>query len=895
MIDYNSYVLPQWDDIIQRGLLPAPGHKTYNEERIKWALANPELFAQWPLGKTIPRHQGYWLRLMKDYPEIALMSPVDHGKSFVTGFIYTLWEIARNLNTRIALIGYNDDVLCGVLRNMQHAIEYNDQLHLFGIRKDTDQKRWTENLFYIDRPDKSIKDATCIVLGRGSVIENRRIDVACFPGYTEIELLNGSKRIDEIQIGDIVRTHTGKFQKVTQIMKRTWYGTTVTIKTRLAEITCTPEHPFLIDGAWKKAKDINLFDNLYRPENPGEQKHFITSFKATYHNCKTVTPIRMGPAFGKFLGYYCAEGCVKNKNNIAFTFNKTEKDYQNFVIDFGRKHFGEPNIDEHKETATTIIFHSSAVAKKFGEICGVGAHHKKIPDVLFRTDDMTKASFILALLEGDGSFDKSDYCTFGVVSKELTEGLQKLLASLSISTSTIRESISTSDWSIGSTCYSLGIKQSNIRKLRSVASEAHGYEVLSIEASKPNTTARDFSVYNMEVENDNSYIANGFAVHNCIDDIINWKDYIKGMRIHNNLCNWFLEQVVPRFRTTKIKIIGSPQADMDFYEWLRTGEFEGEKIASDMKVVAFSSLVEKEQRFDIYDNERDSDDNPPLHLDITKVFDDNKEYIDTLESLWPEAWPVKKLIPRLKRVGKRAACKKYLMIRMSDVGNMFSTKSVEQCKSKEYTLPILPDKVPNGTEVFFGLDPSTGDGSSDCSLFILGLKDGLHYPIDIIAGKYKFPEIKDILWKSYLLWKPVKILVENNACQKWLLQDLANEVKYSVMPIEGHYTGSRKWDPMEGVPYIGALLDNKKIVIPDVTEHDKEKMKDFIYELRVFPAGKKTDIVMSLYLAECAILLKETFQPISFASPFNQRALRAQQWDLNKKKVLDGYCLTQRR
>ena len=70
-------------------------------------------------------------------------------------------------------------------------------------------------------------------------------------------------------------------------------------------------------------------------------------------------------------------------------------------------------------------------------------------------------------------------------------------------------------------------------------------------------------------------------------------------------------------------------------------------------------------------------------------------------------------------------------------------------------------------------------------------------------------------------------------------------------------------------------------------------MKDFVYELRVFPAGKKTDIIMSLYLAESAILLKETFQPVSFPSPFNQRALRAQKWELNKKKVLDSYALTQ--
>jgi hypothetical protein len=380
-----------------------------------------------------------------------------------------------------------------------------------------------------------------------------------------------------------------------------------------------------------------------------------------------------------------------------------------------------------------------------------------------------------------------------------------------------------------------------------------------------------------------------------MDDIVNFKDYVKGMKTHKKICNWFLEQVIPRFRTTRIKIIGSPQAEDDFYEWLKVGEFEGEKLVSDMRIVEFSSIVEKGKNFDVYDNERDVDEtngtikDQEVHVEVNRIWAEDKDYINTLDVLWPEDWPVNRLVPRLKKIGKRAACKKYLMIRMNNLGNMFNINSIKDCKSSTWSMPIMPDLLPAGMKVFFGFDPSSGDGSSDGCLVVLGVKDTIHYIIDITSGKFTLPQIKELLYKNYMLWKPNIIKVENNSCQKWLQQDLADEIKYSLLPIEGHYTGIRKWDPMEGVPYIGALLDNKKLVIPFANDHDREKVKDLIYELRVFPTGKKTDIVMALYLAETGILHGDNFEAKSYPNPFNRRMIRAQQFSLNKPKVMASY------
>ncbi|MBI2204204.1 MAG: Hint domain-containing protein [Candidatus Rokubacteria bacterium] len=97
--------------------------------------------------------------------------------------------------------------------------------------------------------------------------------VKCFisprvPIYTS----DGYKPIKDIKIGDLVLTHRGRFRQVTHIRPREMLlkGSEVI---RLAvqpedgsrkpvHMTVTPEHPFLIDGAWKPARDIRQGDSV---------------------------------------------------------------------------------------------------------------------------------------------------------------------------------------------------------------------------------------------------------------------------------------------------------------------------------------------------------------------------------------------------------------------------------------------------------------------------------------------------------------------------------------------------------------------------------------------------------------------------------------------------------
>ena len=86
--------------------------------------------------------------------------------------------------------------------------------------------------------------------------------VSCFPGGTLIECENMPTSISEIKVGDRVGTHTGEYEKVTDISVREYSGKMIKINAQYLyhPIHCTPEHPILVyrkDGFTEEEIVIN--------------------------------------------------------------------------------------------------------------------------------------------------------------------------------------------------------------------------------------------------------------------------------------------------------------------------------------------------------------------------------------------------------------------------------------------------------------------------------------------------------------------------------------------------------------------------------------------------------------------------------------------------------------
>lgn len=85
----------------------------------------------------------------------------------------------------------------------------------------------------------------------------------CFPAGTLITVLGhvGGKPIEDVQVGDVVLTHRGRWRAVTATMDRVFDGDLVGVH----DVWSTPEHPFLCGRGWVAAQALNVGDHVRYP------------------------------------------------------------------------------------------------------------------------------------------------------------------------------------------------------------------------------------------------------------------------------------------------------------------------------------------------------------------------------------------------------------------------------------------------------------------------------------------------------------------------------------------------------------------------------------------------------------------------------------------------------
>ncbi|UCA62164.1 hypothetical protein KB553_06765 [Chryseobacterium rhizoplanae] len=112
----------------------------------------------------------------------------------------------------------------------------------------------------------------------------------CFTEGTLVAVEKGSKKIEDIKEGDLVWSYneeTGKkeLKKVVALSRNT-SSSLVKIAVNGTEITCTPEHPFYVNGNWVEAKDLTrgiLLTTLDGETSPVESIKFLDEKVKVYN------------------------------------------------------------------------------------------------------------------------------------------------------------------------------------------------------------------------------------------------------------------------------------------------------------------------------------------------------------------------------------------------------------------------------------------------------------------------------------------------------------------------------------------------------------------------------------------------------------------------------------
>ncbi len=400
--------------------------------------------------------------------------------------------------------------------------------------------------------------------------------IGCFHPNTMIQMADGSsKKILNVKVGDYVITHLGNIKKV--IDKYEYdndqkYIDSYRISNKNIKLECTPQHEILaikptfynkrvdkksysIDNAkFYQSSELNVGDILLCPkkldfENDNidvidlfdylpEKNKYKYDNEYIWHgsnNVKINRYINIDDDLARLSGYYINEGgCSLNKKTIKFTFNINEVDYINEVIFLIKKIFSNDlNINVSSEKNRTNIIITSRVINLFlSNFLGRTCYEKKIPNLLTKNQNIFFNLFE-TLVYGDGSKTINRKLTYTTVSEVLAHQLDSFLKKYGFSTqlniiksridkrgytsADIFKLILTGGINIDKLNNSFpnyrikntDIKPEGIQRNQYQDDNYFYYKILSKDKIEYND-----KVYDLSIEDDSTYIANGVSVHN---------------------------------------------------------------------------------------------------------------------------------------------------------------------------------------------------------------------------------------------------------------------------------------------------------------------------------------------------------------------------------------------
>jgi predicted nucleotide-binding protein (sugar kinase/HSP70/actin superfamily) len=382
----------------------------------------------------------------------------------------------------------------------------------------------------------------------------------CVPPETGITIENYlQKPIKDIKIGEKVLTHKGRFKRVTQKFCRDYRGPLVKINCggKLLTLSVTPEHPLLMAKTFIKnhKKEIEKFDFIPASEvkkgdflaipipKEVKKKKFLIWEKNYNRKPKweDIKKFPYSPELLRMLGYWLAEGHIKyekykynpNANKmyprgIVFSFSPLEKEYIDDVITIVKKNF-RVGIAQYLPKPTTLYLNinNRNLADIVHFLCGSRCDRKVLHSDLVNLKLGLQKEILKGFFRGDGSFkDEYGETTYrGVTTSwNLANQLLWLLIRNRIKPSFLIQNIKNRkpSWMIkianaegikrlGDELIKVTERKNNVR-----FKELEDYFLVPIK--KIEVVNYKGKVYNLEVEDDHSYVANFLAVHNCMPE-----------------------------------------------------------------------------------------------------------------------------------------------------------------------------------------------------------------------------------------------------------------------------------------------------------------------------------------------------------------------------------------
>lgn len=359
-----------------------------------------------------------------------------------------------------------------------------------------------------------------------------------------VETLNGPKQIKNIVPGDLVMTHTGRYNKVLDSKETTKSREIYSIKAYgYPEVSCTSDHKFMVKRKnkciWVQAKDLKNTDLMMIPRL--KPKNELSHVNVPIHISRS-TPLRkkalaknggykikLDYDFGRIVGLYLAEGSI-SKNRFMFALGGSEIECANFVKSFFEKIGITVKIKDRrpKQYCLDVQCFDKSFAKWLDDTFGHGCNNKGLPSYMVNS---ASADFYKGMLrgyfDGDGWVkDGFTAASASTTSTKLAYQIKNICSMYGIkvgvrSRKRVNRKLSYSIIATGENYDKVldicGIKRSDVPKRRWLFNEIDDDFIYNrIKEVSVITSDQKIPMWDLEVENDHSFVlCNGAIAHNC--------------------------------------------------------------------------------------------------------------------------------------------------------------------------------------------------------------------------------------------------------------------------------------------------------------------------------------------------------------------------------------------
>lgn len=368
--------------------------------------------------------------------------------------------------------------------------------------------------------------------------------MGCFCAGTLVLARDGYRPIESLAIDDEVLSDQGHWRRITETHARPYRGTIYGIHTATGTTYATGEHPYAVIPRdhieeYNTAKGyhrrrLDLHDVLLQREwshaeclTPGD--YLVTPFDTAIEETLTRDQCRL-------LGYYVAEGHIifRKGQPYGVEFNHHRDDAATTELpELLARLVPDRPVHQAERTnsamAQRTVVYDTTLAHLCIQHCGQYAATKRLSEELRHQPKEMQLAFLGAWVNGDGGTVRTGEFYLSTCNQQLAHAAQHLgfrcglysqVHSITHQPSTIVDKVTVehrvSFARSGCNVMSLHTTKVMPRELRSAST---GPLLLSncvvSKIKEISVLAFDGKVYNLEVADDNSYVAENHAVHNC--------------------------------------------------------------------------------------------------------------------------------------------------------------------------------------------------------------------------------------------------------------------------------------------------------------------------------------------------------------------------------------------